>query len=577
MIAVSGPLQGRTFPLRSSPCTVGRSSGCEVQIPDFTVSRAHCLVERSGDGGWRVRDLESGHGTFVNDRPVRSCALRHGDLLRVGGTLLFFSCLALRAERDPSMPSFRAGASAPHVAHLKRLEDHPFAQRGVWPAVGGEGGGAAEERGALLRLCSESQAARDAEALGDAALELLRARLPSCRGAVLLAEAAMSPWFAASALTTSELRQLTCAPATAAEQALYQPALALALRERAALLVRDGGAEILSAPLAVGDQLFGAIYLEAERGVAFEERHLDFLLAVAVIASPALERLLQVARLRQENRQLRGGAEPGEHAAERLVGDSDAMGELRAQLRRAAAAGSSVLLVGEPGSGKESCARVIHAASARGDGPFAVLRAAALAELLAEQELFGQAQRGPAGTSVRRPGALERARGGTLYLDELGELPASLQGRLLRALQERELERAGGDAASPPIPLDVRVIASVSGSPLQLVQQGKLRDELLSRLGAVTLSIPPLRARRDDIPLLVRHFARLAAERIGRRTTGGAVRFEDGVSAALAAYAWPGNVRQLGNVVERAFLLGCDDCLQLDALPDEVRAAAGAP
>lgn len=586
MIAVSGPLQGRSFPLRGTSCLVGRQGGCDIQILDLAVSRGHCRVERGGDGAWSLHDLDSRYGTFVNGQPVRQRALEHGDVVQLGGTSLVFLAPAAESQRDPSQPSLLAGPLVAQSTAQRRVDDHPFARRAVWPAAGALGADVArvaEERGALLRLCSTAQSARDVEALGDGVLELLRARLPASRGVVLFAADEASR---AARPEVADLRQVTCSPPTAAERPVSQAMVAQVLKERAALLCRDVASDaalgraasledgrvssLLGAPLTAGERVLGVIYLEAERAHAFEERHLELLVAVAAIASLCLERLLQLTWLKQENRKLRGGGgEGGASGGDRLgglVGESAAMQRLRAVVRRVGATSSTVLLRGERGTGKELCARAIHAASARADGPFVSIRCASLADSLLESELFGHEQGAFTGAIARKLGKVEAAHGGTLFLGELGELSPPLQARLLRVLQERELDRVGG---AKPISVDVRVVAATNRDLEAAVRAGKLREDLLHRLNVVTLATPPLRERREDILLLARHFARGAGERVGRRVVG----ISEAARTALVAYDWPGNVRELGNVIERALVLGEGEVIELEDLPDEVLAA----
>ena len=242
------------------------------------------------------------------------------------------------------------------------------------------------------------------------------------------------------------------------------------------------------------------------------------------------------------------------------------MKRLHALIQRVGPTHSTVLIRGESGTGKELCARAIHASSPRADGPFVAINCATLTETLLESELFGHENGAFTDAVARKLGKIELAYQGTLFLDEIGELPLGLQAKLLRVLQERELDRVGG---TRPIPVDVRVIAATHRDLDAAIRERAFREDLFYRLNVVTLHMPALRERREDIPLLAQHFARFHAEKVGRRVVG----LSDEAREALRAYDWPGNVRQLSNAIERALVLGTDEVIRREDLPDEVLAA----
>jgi two-component system nitrogen regulation response regulator GlnG len=234
-----------------------------------------------------------------------------------------------------------------------------------------------------------------------------------------------------------------------------------------------------------------------------------------------------------------------------LRGRSDVMRRVFTLIERVAATAATVLIAGETGTGKELAARALHDASPRAAGPFVVCDLDSLAEGLAESELFGHVRGAFTGAERDRPGAFEAARGGTIFLDEIGELPLAAQPLLLRALEAREVRRLGETTYRA---IDVRVVAATNRALADEIKAGHFRDDLYHRLSTVTLHLPPLRDRPEDVPLLVEHFAAAAAARDGRP----APRIDDETMAALAEHDWPGNVRELRNVVERALALGGD-------------------
>jgi two-component system, NtrC family, response regulator AtoC len=252
-------------------------------------------------------------------------------------------------------------------------------------------------------------------------------------------------------------------------------------------------------------------------------------------------------QLRREVRRLRQQVGEAE-GFERVVGRSPAMREIIVLASRVAPFPSTVLITGESGTGKEAIARGIHNASPRAAGPFVAVNCGAIPENLLESELFGHEKGAFTGADRAREGLVREAEGGTLFLDEIGELPLTLQVKLLRVLQERRVRRVGGSIEQA---VDVRVLAATSRDLVEEVRTGRFREDLYYRINVVYLHLPPLRARTQDIPPLVEHFIARHAERLG---------VPDGrppasMLAVLAAYSWPGNVRELENVVERALIL----------------------
>ncbi len=267
----------------------------------------------------------------------------------------------------------------------------------------------------------------------------------------------------------------------------------------------------------------------------------------------AVETALRLTRAEAEARDLRRAA----GATGELVGESPAIKKLVEQIGRAAKSNASVLATGERGTGKELVARAIHTMSPRAKGPLEKLNCAALPSELIESELFGHEAGAFTGATKQRRGKFERASGGTLFLDEVGDMPLPMQAKLLRVLQEREIERVGG---SETLTVDVRVVAATNRDLLAACESGAFRADLYDRLNVLPLAIPPLRARREDVPLLARHFLALASASNDRRD----MVLDDGAIAALGACAWPGNVRELKNVIERLVILTPDARIYAD-------------
>ena len=259
-----------------------------------------------------------------------------------------------------------------------------------------------------------------------------------------------------------------------------------------------------------------------------------------------VENALKLVRLEEENRQLRRRV--GRHD---VIWASDAMQRVMAQVDRVAPTESRVCILGETGTGKELVARAVHERSARRERPFVTVNCAAVPTELIESELFGHEKGAFTGAAARHLGKFEQAHGGTLFLDEVGDMPAAMQAKLLRLLQEGELERVGGER---PIAVNARVIVATHRDLELLVQKGTFREDLYHRIFVFPIVMPPLRDRSEDIPVLAEHFARQVAEQNGWKPRG----FEREAIDELVRYAWPGNVRELRNVVERLLLLTDD-------------------
>ncbi len=251
-----------------------------------------------------------------------------------------------------------------------------------------------------------------------------------------------------------------------------------------------------------------------------------------------------------------------------IVAGGGAMAEALSTIARAAPTPVSVLLLGESGTGKELAARALHAASPRRDGPFVAVSGAALSASLLESELFGHERGAFTGADRARPGRFEAAHGGTLFLDEIGDLPPEVQVKLLRVLQERVVERVGSNR---PIPVDVRVVAATHRDLPAEVRAGRFREDLYYRLAVVVIELPPLRRRRGDIPLLVEHLLAKHAETMGTPARA----FSREAMDLLVRYDFPGNVRELENVVQRAMVLARGEVIGRDDLPPALRLASG--
>ncbi len=274
-----------------------------------------------------------------------------------------------------------------------------------------------------------------------------------------------------------------------------------------------------------------------------------------------IENVLRLRNLENENRDLR--RQLGKHE---MIWSGPVMEQLMAQVVRVAASEARVAIQGETGSGKELIARTIHLKSARHDGPFVTLNCAAVPAELIESELFGHEKGSFTGAATRHVGKFEQASGGTLFLDEIGDMPLTMQSKLLRVLEEGEIERVGGDK---PIRVDARVVVATHRNLQEMVRQGSFRVDLFHRIQVFPILLPPLRDREEEIPALAVHFAAQVASQNGWRPK----HFSPESIQILQRYAWPGNVRELRNVIERVLLLSVSDAVTAEemnlALPSQ--------
>ncbi len=280
-----------------------------------------------------------------------------------------------------------------------------------------------------------------------------------------------------------------------------------------------------------------------------------------------LERVLQHNRLSVENRELRRQLSQAAHVPG-ILGRSKSMEDMRYLIGTIAATEATVLITGESGTGKELVAKALHEGSHRSKKPLIVVNCAALSENLLESELFGHERGSFTGADKKREGRFMQAHGGTLFLDEIGEMPLPLQAKLLRALQQGEVQRVGSDV---PLTVDVRIIAATNRNLLEEVRQRNFREDLYFRLNVISIEVPSLKDRMEDIPLLAAFFMERFAQRNGKHITG----FSQNAMDTMLRYAWPGNVRELENVIERAVILCLTDTITETELPLTLKDSGG--
>ncbi len=541
----SGPDKGRQISLGAEPLTIGRGAGEGLQLSDGAVSRHHLSVQAEA-AGLRVLEIPGVNPVWTLEAGQR-VALKAGQLLAPGGALTVGNSTLVIAVSRPASET-----TSPPQAPTRAVELDATGVLSPTATPGASRLAALAALGDKLARCGSLPAVlRAATSWAVDALPAARALLLSPDGSDILSAASAGP-----------LPDLALSPAL----------LARVLRERRGVLLHDVLAEpdladrrsvqmrgILGAMAAPVESLI--FYVEWGPREALRCTYDDEALRLLVCAAQLIGAIGDSARERQ---QLSAAVRHGPAAAHgEMIGHSPAIQRLQVFLERVASTTSSVLLLGESGTGKELAAGMVHALSPRAGRPFVAINCAAIAESLLESELFGHEKGAFTGAVSQHDGVFARAHTGTLFMDEVGELSPGAQARMLRVLENRTLTRVGG---TREITVDVRLVAATHRDLRRLVSEGRFREDLLYRLSVIQTQLPPLRERRDDIPLLARHFLRTIGERVARRVE----QIAPAALEVLCRYRWPGNVRELRNVIERALVLGDGPVLEQDDLPPEL-------
>ncbi len=545
--AVTGPLKGVVFPIVGERVSIGSDPSNELSIYDASIAAAHCLITCRG-GVVAVTDLESGQGTFVNGVPVRERILEDRDVITIGDCELVFRN---GSEIAPSnVENSRRNEVFDHLPAPILRQSPP-----LLPPLVTDVGRMARDLNALFKIAKAINSQRDLESLQKGVLQLIFEVVPADAGAIQIIDNAEGQ--PNSTVTWS--REDSEAP----EINVRHEVVLRTLWERSEVVYDLTSAtlqpeQVLCVPLVALQKTIGVIYLASYSPANnFERDHVNFVSSVASIAAVTLESVLSMESLRAENRQLREQLA----ADEPMIGESLPMRQLTETVDKVAKGDSAVLIRGESGVGKEIVARAIHSKSSRAAQPFIAINCAAIPDTLIESELFGYEKGAFTGAVVSKRGKLELAAGGTLFLDEIGELDPKLQAKLLRILQEREFERVGG---TNTIRFNARVLAATNKDLEHAIETKEFRQDLFYRLNVVSVSVPPLREHRQDIPLLAIHFARKYSQRLARPFKG----ISPEARALLVNYSWPGNVRELENAIEHALIMGSSDSILPIDLPE---------
>ena len=546
--------EGQTF--------IGRSLENKVVLQDSLVSRQH--AELSFDGtNVLLKDLGGKNPIRVNGKEVKECQLLDGDRISIGHTELLFEHAAgrraspLRVVRDSRLLDAEIGGISLDAATIvfgkPDLKD-PAAEK-IYSRLS-----------RLYQISEELLKVSDEEQLYDIVLSTATQETGAERG------------FLGFAIEGQELDPYALSIVRFWDPVKGKEAQHLEMsetivnriqRDRQAVLVRDVpdrhdfGASVIDlkirsficVPVLHGERFFGLIYVDT-RGAReqFDRSDLEFVSAIGRMAGLAIENLRIQKKLQRENERLRtlvaGSSE--------LIGSSESMKRVYRLMEKVSPRDTSVLIVGENGTGKELVARAIHARSSRKDKPFVAVNCGAIPPNLVESELFGYEKGAFTGAQQLTEGKFDLADGGTLFLDEIGDMPLDMQVKILRAIQERKFYRVGG---KKEISVDIRVLSATNRDLKQAIEDGSFREDLYFRLAVVTIEVPPLRDRGEDILEIANHFL----------SSGSApINLTKPAAECLAKYDWPGNIRELRNVLEQAVILGEGNRITPSDLPPHI-------
>ncbi|HEV3305378.1 MAG TPA: sigma 54-interacting transcriptional regulator [Candidatus Sulfotelmatobacter sp.] len=572
LLVLSGPLKDSTIPLAEGEITIGREASNGIAVVDPSVSRKHCAI-LGREGRFQVRDLESRNGTMVNGTVVEEQWLQHGDEIGAGDSCFLF-LLEEGEVTAPGRVEFEEGQRTAETTVI-HPRDVVYLQPDRLSRELPVNSQVARNLNALLKISRVVHAIRDLDELQGQLLDLIFEVVPAGRGAILLADKEGHQFNSMFArMRQAGQTPLVKVSRTVARQVLEQGIAILGTDVAGSSDLRDVESlaasqvrSLLCVPLTVFQRVIGCIYVDSNTpGTRLHEEHLVLVTAIAGISAVALENARRLQWLEQENERL-----TVEVSQERsLVGEGAQMKQVYQFLKRVAPTDSTVLIEGESGTGKELAARALHRNSPRASKPFVAINCAAIPETLLESDLFGHERGAFTGASGLKKGRLEVADSGVVFLDEIGELAPALQVKLLRVLQEREFERVGGNH---PIKVDIRLIAATNCDLEQAVRDGAFRKDLYYRLAVLKVTMPTLRERREDIPMLARHFVQKHAKRCKVKPRP----ISREALSCLQNYDWPGNVRELENAIERALVLGSSDMILPEDLPESLLERNPAP
>jgi two-component system response regulator HydG len=540
----AGARTGTSFLLDAGqPNRLGRGTDCEIVLVDPNCSRVHAQIERVTDGWW-VADQDSRNGIFVNDQQVSRARLQDGDRLRLGETVFTF----YQTDEPPTLTTAREQIAVPTV--IKQAQVDPGDSAQLLLAL--ENAEFAHDLLMIYQLSVKLLEFDEPDPVIQTSIDLLFERTKASVVGFLWAN------------DDGQLRPKFVLPDKGEDVSLNESLSSVVYQQGKAVWISNHASgqgaplrrysDAICVPLVKNRITMGVLHLYLKQG-RFRQADFDFAISVANLMAVSLVRTRKEAALKADHQRLADDVAD----ANELIGVSPAMREVKSKIARIGPARGSVLIRGESGSGKELVARALHAESARGDRPMLSVNCAAIAADLIESQLFGHVKGAFTGAERDHEGWFQQADNGTLFLDEIGELPLAGQAKLLRILEGHPFLPVG---ATQEVSVDVRVIAATNRDLKDLVRQKRFRQDLYFRLSVFELELPPLRERGEDLERLLDHFFDHYRKRHGRPQ----LKLSAAARDRLLSYDWPGNVRQLRNVMDSAVLLANGEMIESDDL-----------
>ncbi len=559
----------RAYDLTKAVTTVGRSLSNDVPLQDPFVSRIHAKIVALEEGGHEIQDVGAKHVIKVNEEPVSRRKLRNGDQIRLGySVLVYVSADACSAPAVDLLADAEMSQETVEIASLDAKKTLPFSEAELSSR---DFVSLQDDHKRLMLLYELGKAVNshleDSRLILDEIMNTALRILDAERGFV--------------ALVDESTKELVCE--IARDRSGTQPQGRLEVSRTIVHKVLKEGVSVLTlnalkdtdlseaksiqeynirsavcAPLLFREEVLGIIYLDnrASEG-SFSQDDLMFLLALSHQAGIALGNARLHRQIVQENARLESALKP----RFQIMGESERMKQIFTTIKKIAPTDVTVLIQGETGTGKELMARVLHELSQRRERPFVAVNCAAIPKELIESELFGHEKGAFTGAVAARQGKFQLAHGGTIFLDEVGDMSLDTQAKVLRTLEEKEVQPVG---STKTVGVDVRVIAATNKDLKKAVENGDFREDLFFRLNVVPLELPRLRERKEDIIPLAEHFVAGRIKRISSQAR-----------RLLLSYPWPGNVRELKNCIERAVVMGNGEVIQPEDLPYQIRQGRG--
>jgi len=562
LVLQEGDSQAEIFKLTKTITTLGRRHTSDVFLTDESVSRDHAEIIALEDGGYEIHDVGAKHPITVNGKIISRHILRDGDRIKVGDSILIFkseeacstTIVEFLAAEDMSQEAVEVASLDAKKTALFSTEDLDLVslQRDHQKLM------LLYEFGKAINLQLE-----DPHQLLDEILSAAFSALDTERGFIALVDENTGE-------LTCELVRDNTGDLELEKLEVSKTIMHKVLKKGVSILTANALKDsqfkdvksvkeysirsAMCAPMLFREEVLGVVYLDNRASAgSFSQDDLMFLIALCHQAGIALRNASMHRQVVQENIRLGNALKP----KFQILGDSKGMKRVYSTMKKVAPSDITVFIQGETGTGKELVAQAIHSISPRSDHPLITVNCAAIPKELIESELFGHEKGAFTGATSTREGKFQMAHGGTIFLDEIGDMSLDTQAKILRVLEEKELQRVGGTKI---IKVDVRIIAATNKDLGKAVEVGAFREDLYYRLNVVPLKLPPLRERKKDIIPLAEHFM-----------AGGVKKISSRAKRLLLAYDWPGNVRELKNCIERAVILGDGEVIQPEDLPHNMR------